>query len=489
MSKTHEPHGRSLALLTDLYQLTMAFAYWKEGIAKRQAVFHLFFRKNPFGGGYALACGLESVIDYLSSLRFHNDDLSYLREVRGNDGKPLFEEGFLSYLRELKFSCDVLAVPEGTVVFPHEPLVRVQGPILEAQIIETALLNMVNFQTLVATKAALICEITGNEPVLEFGLRRAQGVDGSLSASRAAYVGGCAATSNVLASKLYGIPVKGTHAHSWVMSFPDESQAFDAYARAMPNNCVFLVDTYDTVEGIRRAVEIGTDLRQKGHDLVGIRLDSGNLADLSIEARKILDDGGFPNAVIVASNDLDEHTIAELKRQGSTIGVWGVGTKLATAYDQPALGGVYKLSALRVGESWSYKIKLSNEPIKVSNPGIQQVRRYQKDGTFLADLIYNVEDTLEDERTLVDLRDSDRRLKLSESLPYEQLLQPIFEKGRVVYQSPPLATIRDTAREQLQALGERVRKLDTPEHYPVGLDEELHKLKTRLINQAKPPVA
>ncbi|MDH3583356.1 MAG: nicotinate phosphoribosyltransferase, partial [Phycisphaerae bacterium] len=287
-------YGHSLALLTDLYQITMAFGYWKLGRADERAVFNLFFRKHPFGGGVTVAAGLAQVVEYLDGFGFEDTDVAYLATLTGNDGKPLFERAFLDYLSDLRLTCDVDAVPEGTVVFPHEPLVRVTGPILQCQILETALLNMINFQTLVATKSARICTATEGEPVLEFGLRRAQGIDGALTASRAAYIGGCVATSNVLAGKLYGIPVKGTHAHSWVMSFEEEAHAFEAYAEAMPNNCVFLVDTYDTLEGVRRAIEVGRALRERGHEMVGVRLDSGDLAHLSIEARKLLDAADFP---------------------------------------------------------------------------------------------------------------------------------------------------------------------------------------------------
>ncbi len=293
---SREPDRPSLTLLTDLYQLTMAYAYWHEGVAEKEAVFHLFYRRNPFGSSYAIACGLDQVVEFLNNLRFEEDDLDYLQGLRGNDDQTLFSDAFLDYLSDLDLSCDVDAIPEGTVVFPHEPLVRVQGPIIQGQIIESALLNMINFPTLVATKAARVCQAIKGDPVLEFGLRRAQGTNGALAASRAAYIGGCAATSNVLAGKLYGIPVKGTHAHSWVMSFADEQESFEAYARALPNNGVFLVDTYDTLEGVQKAVQVAKRLRERGHEMVGIRLDSGDLATLSIEARKLLDEGGFPAA-------------------------------------------------------------------------------------------------------------------------------------------------------------------------------------------------
>jgi nicotinate phosphoribosyltransferase len=355
-------YNHSLALLTDLYQLTMAYGYWKIGRDKRRAVFQLSFRSHPFQGGYTVACGLEDAIEFLSNLKFNPDDLEYLRTLRGNDNEKLFEPAFIDYLRDFRFTCDVDAVPEGTVVFPHEPLLRVTGPILQGQIIETPLLNLINFQTLIATKSARICQAARGEPVLEFGLRRAQGIDGALAASRSAFVGGCAGTSNVLAGKLFGIPVRGTHAHSWVMSFDTELEAFETYAAALPNNCVFLVDTYDTLQGVRNAVKAGELLRKTGHRMIGIRLDSGDLAYLSIEARKILDEAGFKDAAILATNDLDEHIIQSLKSQGATIAVWGVGTRLATAFDQPALGGVYKLGAIQDEHGiWRSKLKLSEQ--------------------------------------------------------------------------------------------------------------------------------
>jgi nicotinate phosphoribosyltransferase len=480
-------YRHSLALLTDLYQLTMAYGYWKLGRAEQQAVFHLSFRKNPFNGGYSVACGLHDAVDLLSHLRFTDEDLQYLASLRGNDGRPLFDAGFLDYLRDLRFTCDVDAVPEGTVVFPHEPLVRVTGPILQAQIIETPLLNLLNFQTLVATKASRVCQATRGEPVLEFGLRRAQGVDGGLAASRAAYVGGVAATSNVLAGKLFGIPVKGTHAHSWVMSFDDELESFEAYAGAMPNNCVFLVDTYDTLQGVRRAVEVGRKLRASGHEMVGIRLDSGDLAYLSIEARKILDDGGFPRAQILASNDLDEHIIASLKEQGATIAVWGVGTKLVTAYDQPALGGVYKLSAIRESrdEPWRYKVKLSEQTAKVSNPGILQVRRFRSGNEFIGDAIYNEAAGIPEAATFIDPFDLTRRKTVERGTPWEDLLVPVFRAGRPVNTPPALAEVRARTAAQLAGFHGGVKRFMHPHQYPVGLEKGLFDLKTQLVLRAR----
>ncbi|HSK03378.1 MAG TPA: nicotinate phosphoribosyltransferase, partial [Kofleriaceae bacterium] len=360
-----ELYGGSLALLTDLYQLTMACGYWKAGASEREAVFHLTFRRPPFGGGYAIAAGIAPALAYLRRLRFTSEDVAYLATLRDAEDAPLLPAGFLDYLRELRFTCTVDAVREGSLVFPHEPLVRVRGPIVQAQLVETALLTLVNFQTLIATKAARICQAARGAPVLEFGLRRAQGIDGALGASRAAYIGGVAATSNVLAGKLLGIPVRGTHAHSWVMFHGDDRTAFRAYARALPGNCTFLVDTFDTLAGVRDAIEIGRELRAAGHELLGIRLDSGDLAHLSIEARRMLDEAGFPDAKIAASNDLDEQLIGSLHEQGARIDVFGVGTKLVTAFDQPALGGVYKLGASRdEAGAWRESLKLSEQPIK-----------------------------------------------------------------------------------------------------------------------------
>ncbi len=476
----------SLALLTDLYQLTMAYGYWKSGVGEREAVFHLYFRRNPFKGGFTVACGLAYAVDYLESFRFAAEDLAYLETLEGNDGKPLFEPAFLDHLAAMDFRCTVDAVPEGTVVFPFEPLLRVQGPIAQCQILETPLLNLINFQSLIATKAARLAIATHGEPILEFGLRRAQGVDGALAASRAAYVGGCTATSNVLAGKLFGIPIKGTHAHSWVMSFDSEEQSFKAYAEALPNNCIFLVDTYDTLSGVRKAVAVGRWLKQRGHRMVGVRLDSGDLAYLSIEARKILDQGGFPDAVIVGSNDLDENIIASLKEQGSPINVWGVGTRLVTAYDQPALGGVYKLSAVRdPGGPWRHKLKLSEQAIKVSTPGILQVRRYGRDGEYLADAIYDLANGMADGCTLVDPMDLTRRKEVPPGTPYTDLLVPVFRDGRRVYDVPGLDLAQQRARDELALFHAGIKRFVFPHQYPVGLEKGLFELKTRLVLEAR----
>ena len=480
------PYNQSLALLTDLYQLTMAYGYWKAGVDGQEAVFHLTFRQHPFQGGFAIACGLAYVIDYLEHFALDESDITYLASLKGNDGKPLFEREFLAYLGGMHFACDIDAIPEGAVVFPHEPLIRVQGPIVQCQILETVLLNILNFQTLIATKAARMAIATRGEPVLEFGLRRAQGIDGALAASRAAFIGGCAATSNVLAGKLFGIPVKGTHAHSWVMSFDDEQEAFKAYAKAMPNNCVFLVDTYDTLDGVRKAAEAGKWLRSQGHEMIGIRLDSGDLAYLSIEARKILDEAGFPKAVIVASNDLDETIIDSLKDQGATISVWGVGTKLVTGDSQPALGGVYKLSAIRQpGGEWRYKVKLSEQSIKVSNPGIQQVRRYRSVTENLADVIYDANTDLTGGCIMIDPLDMTRQKRIPGDTTFTDLLIPIFRNGRLVYDLPPLPKIKARAQEELKGFHTGIKRFVNPHQYPVGLEKSLYALKTDLILRSR----
>lgn len=487
---TNKLYDTSLSLLTDLYQLTMAYGYWKGGGGQneQEAVFNLYFRKNPFGGGFTVAGGLTNVIGYITNFGFSKKDLRYLRTLTGNDGQPLFEDAFLTYLADLKLAVDIDAIPEGTVVFPNEPLVRVRGPILQCQLLETPLLNLVNFESLIATKAARLRLAAGTDTLLEFGLRRAQGADGGMTASRAAYIGGCDATSNVLAGKLYGIPVRGTHAHSWVMSFDSEQEAFDAYARMMPNNVTLLVDTYDTLQGVRHAIETGRKLEQQGHQLSGIRLDSGDLAYLSIEARKLLDAAGFTDTVIVASNDLDETIISSLKQQGARIDVWGVGTKLVTAYDQPALGGVYKLAAIHNrptdGEAvrWEYKMKLSEQAIKISTPGIQQVRRFRDEQGFLADMIFNEDRTGADASAImIDPLDFTKRRRFDAGQPFEDLLRPVFRAGAQVYECPNIHATRARVQDQLAGLHPGVKRFVNPHTYPVGLEKRLHELKTELI--------
>ncbi|MCA9735021.1 MAG: nicotinate phosphoribosyltransferase [Deferribacteres bacterium] len=479
-------YNHSLALLTDFYQLTMAYSLWKSAKAGYEGTFDLYFRANPFHGGYTIACGLQTAIDYIKNFHFSGEDVDYLATLKGNDDAPLFSTSFLDYLRNLRLTCNIDAVPEGTVVFPNQPLVRVSGPIIQCQLLETPMLNIINFQTLIASKASRICQVTSGEPVLEFGLRRAHGIDGATTASRAAYIGGVDATSNVLAGKLYDIPVRGTHAHSWIMTFDNELEAFDEYAKAMPNNCVLLVDTYDTIKGVHNAVEIGKKLREKGFDLAGIRLDSGDLAYLSIQARRILDEGGFPNTAIVASNDLDENIILSLKDQDAQITVWGVGTKLATAWDQPALGGVYKLTALRApGGEWQYKIKLSEQREKVSNPGIHQIRRFQYKNEFIADAIYDERISDMANPIIVDPMDHTRQKLIHANATFEDLLKPVFRNGDYVYDAPDIHTSRRFAQEQLTGFHTGIKRFVNPHQYPVGLERKLHQLKTELIFEAR----
>jgi nicotinate phosphoribosyltransferase len=466
-------------LLTDLYQLTMAYGYWKLGIHEREAVFHQIFRKQPFHGNYSVACGLATAVDFLQNWHFAEDDLNYLRNLCAPNGDPLFAADFLDYLRNLRFSCDVDAISEGTVIFPHEPILRIKGPLIQGQLLESTLLNIINFQTLIATKAARVCRAADGDAVLEFGLRRAQGPDGALSASRAAFVGGCAASSNVLAGKLYGIPVSGTHAHSWVTAFADEKTAFAAYAEVMPHNCTLLVDTYGTLQGVEHAIEIGKKLRQENAELRAIRLDSGDMAELSIQARQLLDAAGFTQTKIIASNNLDECVITQLKEQGAKISVWGVGTHLATGYDHPALDGVYKLSALRDAEGqWEYKLKLSEQTAKISNPGILQVRRFMRKGTAIMDIIYDMELGIPAHQpSMVPIEFPQEVRSLASADEAIDLLQPIFRQGSLVRPNPPIQESRDFSLQQVKQF-----VMDYPDTvYPVGLEKQLHELKQRLI--------
>jgi nicotinate phosphoribosyltransferase len=428
----------------------------------------------------------------VAGFRFEPDDLAYLAELRGADERPLFPAPFLDHLGGLRLALDVDMAAEGDVVFAGEPLVRVRGPVLQAQLVETALLAHVGFPTLVATKAARLCEAAGGDEVLEFGLRRAQGPDGGLTASRAAYVGGCAATSNVLAGRRFGVPVRGTHAHSWVLAFDSEPEAFAAYADALPNNCVFLVDTYDTLEGVRHAVRAGEALRARGHRLLGVRLDSGDLAYLAGEARRLLDAAGFADARVLASNDLDERLVASLRTQGAPIAVWGVGTKLVTAYDQPALGCVYKLTAVRdapeAGGAWRPRVKVSEQAAKTTTPGVLQVRRYRgPDGALLGDMIVDELAPPPDgaEAAMVDPLDATRRKRFAAGAPYAPLLAPVFRAGARVRAAAPLDEARARARAALAALHPGVRRFDNPHRYPVGLERGLYDRRTALVLAAR----
>ena len=488
MKITKDLYQSSLALLTDFYQLTMAYAYWKSGKAEQEAVFNLFFRKNPFQSGFTLAAGLDYVIDFCRNFHFDKNDLEYLAGMTNSDGTPTFEPAFIDYLNQMEFQCDIEAVEEGTVIFPHTPMVKVTGPLIQCQLLETPLLNILNFQTLIATKAARITYAAKGDSVLEFGLRRAQGIDGALAASRASYIGGCSATSNVMAGKLFGIPVSGTHAHSWIMSFDTELEAFYAYADAFPDKCVFLVDTYDTINGVKNAIEVGRMLKEKGKEMLGIRIDSGDLAYYSNIAREMLDEAGFPNAKIVASNDLDEQIITSLKIQEASIDVWGVGTKLVTAYDQPALGAVYKLAAIRNKEGdWEPKVKVSQQSIKINIPGNQNAIRFIKNGKAVADMIFlETEDLQNSSFTIIDPIDPTKRKKImTKGLEQEKLLVPIFSKGQKVYERPSLNKIKENAARNLNLFDKAHKRLVNPHIYPVGLEESLYQLRTDLVFKMK----
>lgn len=481
----HMIYNQSLALLTDLYQLTMVYGYWKSGYADRKAVFHLNFRRWPFKGGFALAAGLETAVTFLENLHFCPSDLDYLASLADFQGKPLFEKGFLQFLSEFSFSCDVDAMPEGTVVFPYEPMIRVKGPIWQGQLLESPLLNILNFQTLIATKAARICLAAHPDPVIEFGMRRAQGIDGAISASRAAFIGGCEGTSDVLAGKLYQIPVRGTHAHSWVMAFEDEETAFKTFAKIMPKGCVMLIDTYDSIEGVKRVIRVAKELAPKGFELSGVRLDSGDLASLSIQIRKMLDQEGFSETKIMASNELDEYLIRDLKQQGAKITVWGVGTHLVTGKEQPALDGIYKLSAVQDGKKkWQYKLKISETLAKVTNPGILQVRRFFDGQHYQCDAIYDELLGLPDPCTVINSYEPNQQMSFSHSESKDVLI-PIFRGGKLVYKSPSLQAIQGIAKTELSRLPPSIKRFVNPQLYFAGLEKNLHEKKLELIKKIK----
>lgn len=480
---TVENHNYSL--LTDLYQLTMAQGYWECNKLEEEACFHAFFRTNPFEGGFAIACGMDHVLDVIENYRFTDDDIAYLASLEAPGGGKLFDPKFLEYLHSMELSVDIDAVREGTVVFPNDPLLRVTGPILQCQLLETALLNCVNFETLIATKAARVC-LAAQAPVAEFGLRRAQGEDGGLRASRAAVVGGCASTSNVLAGKLFDIPVSGTHAHSWVMSFDNELEAFRAYAEVMPKNCVLLVDTYDITQGINNAITVGLEMKERGEVLSAIRIDSGDLSWRAKQAREMLDAAGLTETGIVLSNDLDEYTIKSIKDSGAQVTSWGVGTKLTTAYDQPALGGVYKLAAKRASKDapWEECIKVSGQAVKLTTPGVLDVRRYfHADGRLAGDMVFDINYGVAREH-IVDPADEIRQKDLS-GLAYTTLLEPIVRAGQCVVDESYGNAMAARARciEQLDLLDESQKRMLNPHSYPVGLEYELFHRRHELVSK------
>ena len=471
-----------LALLTDFYELTMMAGYLREGRAQQEVSFNYFFRNLPPDAGFGIAAGLEPFLDYIENLHFQADDLEYLRSL------DIFDRAFLERLKDFRPQCRVEAIPEGTLVFPHEPIVQISGAIFEVQLLETALLNIINYQTLIATKAARICLAANGDPVFEFGLRRAHGPDGGLSGSRAAYIGGCTGTSNVLAGKVYGIPVSGTHAHSWVMSFPSELEAFRAFASNYPTRCILLVDTYDTItSGLPNAIQVFKEMRaQKIEVRAAIRLDSGDLAKLSKVAYKMMTEAGLEDPLIMASNDLEEDLIADLKRQGAKINAWGVGTHLITSRDCPSLNGVYKLVALRENGQWQPRIKVSSNIEKATDPGIKRLVRYfNAEGQPIGDTI-----GLEQESWLAQGDIPGRRWGrpyLTTRLPgahgATELLRPVVENGRRTVASPSVESVRQHALDQIASLPEEFKRLRNPEVYRVLLTESLGALKVEMIEK------
>lgn len=477
---------KNLTLLTDLYELTMMQGYFKEKNPET-VVFDMFYRKNPSGSGYAITCGLEQVIDYIKGLSFSYDDIEYLGTL------GIFDEDFLEYLAGFHFSGDIYAIPEGTVVFPNEPLVKVIAPIMEAQLVETAILNIINHQSLIATKASRVVYAAGGSGVMEFGLRRAQGPDAGTLGARAAVIAGCDGTSNVLAGEIFDIPVKGTHAHSWIMSFPDEYTAFKTYADMYPDACILLVDTYDTLkQGVPDAIRVFQEMREKGikSKMYGIRLDSGDLAYLSKKARKMLDEAGFEDAIISASSDLDEYLIESLRAQGAAITSWGVGTNMITSADCPAFGGVYKLAAVKKEdeEEFTAKIKISENPVKITNPGNKMIYRiYDKEtGKIRADLICLVDEKYDESKDLkiFDPLATWKKLTIKGgTYRLRELLVPVFIKGKCVYETPKTMDIKDYCKRELNTLWDETRRFANPQEVYIDLSKPLFDLKNKLLNE------
>lgn len=464
-------------MMTDLYQLTMIDAYILSGNYSQNAVFDFFFRsKQEFN--YAVFAGLSQVVEYISKLRFDDGDIEYLQSL------GLLSDKTIEYLRNFKFKGDIYSVPEGTTVFPGEPILTVKADIASAQLIETALLNILNHQTLIATKASRVCYAAENGKVMEFGLRRAQGPDAGIYGSRAAVIGGCSSTSNVLAGKLFGIPVSGTHAHSFIMSFPDEISAFRAYAKANPEKCLLLVDTYDTLKsGVPNAITVFKELKEKGYKPLGIRLDSGDLAYLSKSARKMLDEAGLNETIICASGDLDEYSIQSLKNQGAQIDLWGVGTKLITSDKTPSLGGVYKLAATEIKGELIPKIKISDNLAKITNPGFKTVYRiYNKDGMALADLISLYDEEIDNTKPLTIFHPVETWKKTTFTEYYvKKLHKQIFRGGELVYNLPSILEIADYRKKDMSTFWSEYRRIDNPHIYKVDLSDKLYKLKQELL--------
>jgi nicotinate phosphoribosyltransferase len=469
-----------LALHTDKYQINMMYAHWKNGTHNGVRVFEAFFRKNPFKSGYAVFAGLERIIHYINHLQFKDEDIDYLRTQ-----EEQYDEGFLAELRNFRFSGELFSVKEGTLVFPNEPLIRIKTRVFEAHLLETALLNFMNYQTLIATKAARIRHVAPDDQLMEFGTRRAQEADAAIWGARAAYIAGFNATSNMRAGKLFGIPTKGTHAHAWVQDFDTEEKAFESFAKALPDQSILLVDTYNTLKsGIPNAIKVGLHMKEEGKSLKGIRLDSGDLAYLSIEARKMLDEAGLEDVVIVASNDLDDDVITDLKSQGAKITSWGIGTQLITASDQPALGGVYKVVAKLEDEEYVPTIKISSNVEKITTPGYKSVYRIiNNKGKAEADYITMVGEELPEK----DLKLFDPvhtyKSKVVHSFRAEELLQPIYIEGKLVYELPQLEEIRSYHQEQLKLFWpQHLRRLN-PQEYFVDLSEQVWETKNKLLKK------
>ena len=477
-----------LSLFTDYYEFSMAQGYWKLGMASRRAFFYLHFRELPFLGGYAVSAGQAELQHYLSRHCFGSSSLDFLSSLRHDNGESRFEEGFLRHLENLRFGCQITSVEEGRLVFPHAPVLCVEGPILECQLLEGLALNIIGFQSLIATKAARICAVASPQPVMELGLRRAHGLQAACWASRASYIGGIAATSNVLAGKMYDIPLSGTHAHSWVMSFDKEEQAFESYVSCLPEGCVLLVDTYDTLRGIARAIQVGLKMRNEGKTLYALRIDSGDLTYLSQQARQLLDQAGLNEVKVIASGDLNEDLIDSLRQQGAKIDAWGVGTHLSTAFNQPALGATYKLAAIQDKEGrYVPKMKISSSLMKASVPGRLDLARFTKeDGTLFADMIFDRDHAPEKKRYQIinPINPVQRKTILDKELQREQLLKPLpYASSAVVAPQEALKKARKRCREELTRLHPSICRLTNPHPYPVGLEQGLYQRRMEIINE------
>ncbi|WP_332650255.1 nicotinate phosphoribosyltransferase [Lysinibacillus sp. 54212] len=472
----------SLTLHTDLYQINMAESYWADGIHNRKAVFELYFRKLPFGNGYAIFAGLERMLDYLQDFRFKESDLAYLREELG------YSEDFLNYLKDIRFTGTMYSMVEGELVFANEPIVRIEAPLVEAQLIETALLNIVNYQTLVATKASRIKQVVKNEVAMEFGTRRAQEMDAAIWGARAAVIGGFESTSNVRAGKKFGIPVAGTHAHALVQAYKNDYDAFHAYAKRH-RDCVFLVDTYNTLKsGVPTAIKVAQELGDR-INFIGVRLDSGDISFLSKEARRMLDEAGFTEAKIIVSNDLDEYTILNLKSQGARVDMWGIGTKLITAYDQPALGAVYKMVAIENehGEMED-TIKISANAEKVTTPGLKRVFRIidKSNGKSEGDYIAMADENPQQEERIKMFHPVHTFVsKFVTNFEAKELHEKVIHAGQVIYDNPPLEEMRQYAFDNLELLWDEYKRSLNPEEYPVDLSQKCWDNKMRNIQEVR----